>query len=169
MLELEGTSAPQGSSVETIAEADAPKLTPREDEVLHLMAQSYTYAEMATQMHISKKTIEKHVEDIHERFHTRSSVSTVLAGVRYGYVQLEALIPSASIDRVYAFTRRQKEVLEAIVNEHIPDENKNLAQTLVITIPTVEKHLHKAYRRLGARRKLQTALIYSAAKEQGIV
>ena len=40
------------------------KLTPREFDVLRLIARGYTYRELAEQIFISPKTVEKHVSNV---------------------------------------------------------------------------------------------------------
>ncbi len=51
----------EGSSV---ASAELDQLTPREQEVLLLIARGYTYKEIAGRLHLSVKTIETHVSSV---------------------------------------------------------------------------------------------------------
>lgn len=53
-------------SASTIAPSDPEldQLTPREQEVMRLIARGYTYREVATQLHLSVKTIETHVSAV---------------------------------------------------------------------------------------------------------
>jgi DNA-binding NarL/FixJ family response regulator len=45
-------------------DADLDQLTPREREVLRLIARGYTYREMGRELHISVKTVESHVSSV---------------------------------------------------------------------------------------------------------
>jgi DNA-binding NarL/FixJ family response regulator len=46
------------------AEPDEPQLTPRENEVLKLVAKGYTYREIGEKLFISTKTVQNHVQNI---------------------------------------------------------------------------------------------------------
>ena len=48
----------------TPSHSDLDQLTPREQEVLLLLARGYTYKEIAARLHLSVKTIETHVSNV---------------------------------------------------------------------------------------------------------
>jgi DNA-binding NarL/FixJ family response regulator len=50
--------------VPTPADPELDLLTPREDEVLRLIARGYTYKEIGARLHLSVKTIETHVSSV---------------------------------------------------------------------------------------------------------
>jgi DNA-binding NarL/FixJ family response regulator len=52
------------SQGETITDPELDLLTQREKEVLRLLARGYLYKEIATQLHISTKTVESHVSAV---------------------------------------------------------------------------------------------------------
>jgi DNA-binding NarL/FixJ family response regulator len=54
------TGEPEGDA----ATAEFDRLTPREQEVLLLIARGYTYKEIGTRLHLSVKTIETHVSSV---------------------------------------------------------------------------------------------------------
>ena len=56
-------SAPAGGPAGT-AEAEIDQLSPREQEVLLLIARGYTYKEIAGRLHLSVKTVETHVSSV---------------------------------------------------------------------------------------------------------
>ena len=45
-------------------EPEEPELTPRENEILKLVAKGYTYPEIGTKLFISTKTVQNHVQNI---------------------------------------------------------------------------------------------------------
>jgi DNA-binding NarL/FixJ family response regulator len=45
------------------------QLTPRENEILHLLAQGYSNKEIATQLNCSASTVRNHLEHIYEKLH----------------------------------------------------------------------------------------------------
>jgi DNA-binding NarL/FixJ family response regulator len=50
---------------ETVAgDAELNELTPREREVLHLIARGYMYKEIAARLHLSVRTVESHVSNV---------------------------------------------------------------------------------------------------------
>ena len=54
-----------GSSGERVGgDAELDELTPREREVLQLIARGYMYKEIAARLHISAKTVESHVSSV---------------------------------------------------------------------------------------------------------
>jgi DNA-binding NarL/FixJ family response regulator len=62
------------------------RLTPRESEVLHQMAQGHTNAAVAERLHVSQSAVEKHVNTIFDKLdlrHTTGYSKRVLAILRY--------------------------------------------------------------------------------------
>lgn len=70
------------------ASGHAPVLTPREREVLDLLARGLANHEIAEQLVISPKTVGTHVEHIYGKLGVRSRVEALTAGYR-----LELLTP----------------------------------------------------------------------------
>ncbi len=64
-------------------------LTTREEEVLQLIADGKSTAEVAEQLYISAKTVKNHLASIYEKLDTRDRTQAVLAGVRLGIIQLQ--------------------------------------------------------------------------------
>lgn len=54
------------------ASADSESLSPREREVLELLARGYLYKEIAESLHISVPTVNTHIRRIYEKLHVRS-------------------------------------------------------------------------------------------------
>ena len=52
------------TALPTIADPELDQLTPREQEVLRLIARGYTYKEVAGRLHLSVKTVETHVSAV---------------------------------------------------------------------------------------------------------
>ena len=46
------------------SDPELDQLTPREQEVMRLIARGYTYREVATNLHLSVKTVETHVSSV---------------------------------------------------------------------------------------------------------
>ena len=47
-------------------------LTPRENEILDLLAKGYLYKEIAAQLFISKETVKKHIHSIYDKLHVQT-------------------------------------------------------------------------------------------------
>ncbi len=58
--------------VPTVVESAEDKLTPREEEILELLAQGFRYQEIADQLFISLDTVRTHIRHIYEKMHVRS-------------------------------------------------------------------------------------------------
>ncbi|HXI70614.1 MAG TPA: response regulator transcription factor [Verrucomicrobiae bacterium] len=63
------------SNTSSIAEPD--NLSPREREVLELLARGYLYKEIAEALHISVPTVNTHIRRIYEKLHVRSRSQAV--------------------------------------------------------------------------------------------
>lgn len=65
-------------------------LSPREKEVLQLIAEEYTSAEIAKMLFISEKTVEKHRARLMEKLNVRNLAGLVRLAVKYHLVNLDS-------------------------------------------------------------------------------
>jgi DNA-binding NarL/FixJ family response regulator len=70
------------------ATAGAPTLTPREREVLGLVAQGMTNAEIATSLVVGVETVRTHVASVLAKLQARDRTQAVVLGYRAGLVEL---------------------------------------------------------------------------------
>ncbi|WP_036964612.1 response regulator [Promicromonospora kroppenstedtii] len=70
------------------ATAGAPSLTPREREVLDLVAQGMTNAEIATALVVGVETVRTHVASVLAKLQARDRTQAVVLGYRAGLVEL---------------------------------------------------------------------------------
>jgi DNA-binding NarL/FixJ family response regulator len=70
-------------------EADGPALTPREREVLQLLAEGNSTKQIAGQLDVSVKTIETHRSRIMEKLDMRSIAELTKYAIREGLTSLE--------------------------------------------------------------------------------
>lgn len=75
-------SAP--SSAPQPAPAGRPELTDREDEVLRLVAQALSNAEIAQRLYIGEATVKTHVSNVLQKLGARDRVAAVVYAHRYG-------------------------------------------------------------------------------------
>ena len=68
--------------------AGAPALTPREREVLDLVAQGMTNAEIATALVVGVETVRTHVASVLAKLQARDRTQAVVLGYRAGLVEL---------------------------------------------------------------------------------
>jgi DNA-binding NarL/FixJ family response regulator len=64
VLDAFASQAPAGGGEVAAADPELDQLTPREREVLRLIARGYTYKEIARELYISIKTVETHVSSV---------------------------------------------------------------------------------------------------------
>jgi DNA-binding NarL/FixJ family response regulator len=57
--------------------AEAAVLTPRETEVLHLIAKGLLYKEIAEQLGISFHTVRQHIGKIYEKLHVQNKTEAI--------------------------------------------------------------------------------------------
>jgi len=68
---------------------EVPTLTPRETEVLKLMATASTYREIGTQLFISEETVRSHAKRILVKLDQPNRTQAVIAAMRFGLIDLE--------------------------------------------------------------------------------
>jgi len=73
----------QSYRVTPVAGPDSENLSPREQEVLNLLAQGYLYKEIAERLNISVPTVNTYVRRMYEKLHVRSRAQAV---ARYAHL-----------------------------------------------------------------------------------
>ncbi len=68
---------------------EEPVVSPREEEVLQLVADGLGTTEIAEKMYISQKTVKNHLASIYEKLNARDRTQAVLTAVRMGIVKLD--------------------------------------------------------------------------------
>ena len=76
------------------ASAESQSLSPREAEVLDLLAKGFLYKEIAEQMKVSYATVHTHIRHIYEKLHVRSRTEAVAKHL--GQTQPRRGIPAAA-------------------------------------------------------------------------
>ena len=76
------------AELEDGAERPPSPLTPREEEVLQLIADGCSTSEVASNLFISGKTVKNHLASIYEKLEARDRTQAVLSAVRSGIVRL---------------------------------------------------------------------------------
>ena len=68
---------------------DAPVISPREEEVLQLVADGLSLPEVAAALYISVKTVKNHLASIYSKLDARDRTQAVLRAVRMGIIRLD--------------------------------------------------------------------------------
>jgi two-component system response regulator NreC len=71
------------------APPEAPRLTPREREVIQLIAEGYTNLQIAQALHISVKTVETHRQHIMDKLNIHDIAGLVKYAIRHGLTSLQ--------------------------------------------------------------------------------
>lgn len=66
-----------------------PRLTPREQEVMRLLAEGFTTREIARRLFISPKTVENHRANIMKKLDLRTTIDLVRQAARLGLIDVE--------------------------------------------------------------------------------
>ena len=64
-------------------------ITERETEVLRLICEGLSNAEIAEKLRLSRRTVDKHRENLLEKTHSKNTVALVLFAIRQGYYALD--------------------------------------------------------------------------------
>ncbi len=67
----------------------APLLTPREKEILTLVARGYTNKAIAATLHISDRTVQGHLAHIYEKLQVQNRTEAVMKALSMGWLTLE--------------------------------------------------------------------------------
>lgn len=70
-------------------EGSAHRITPRETEVLQMIADGNSTPEVADKLYISQKTVKNHLASIYQKLDARDRTQAVLTSVRLGIVTLD--------------------------------------------------------------------------------
>jgi DNA-binding CsgD family transcriptional regulator len=68
---------------------DRPSLSPRELEVLQLMASPMTYRQIGDRLHISEETVRTYAKRILAKLDQPNRTQAVIAGLRFGLIEIE--------------------------------------------------------------------------------
>jgi len=66
---------------------DAPPMTPREQQVLELVAKGFSYAEIATTLNISVNTVTSHIKQIYRKLSVNSRGEAVFEASQMGLIR----------------------------------------------------------------------------------
>ncbi len=66
-----------------------PMLTPREKEILTLVAKGYTNKAIAAQLHISDRTVQGHLAHIYEKLQVQNRTEAVMRALSLGWITLD--------------------------------------------------------------------------------
>ncbi len=83
-----GASARGAHNGTGLAPAEPSPLTPREEEILQLIADGRSTTEVARELFISAKTVKNHLASIYAKLDARDRTQAVLSAVRSGIVHL---------------------------------------------------------------------------------
>jgi DNA-binding NarL/FixJ family response regulator len=67
----------------TAAPPPEVRLSPREQEILELLAQGYLYKEIADRLHIAFDTVQWHIRHIYQKLHVRSRSQAIAKYLRH--------------------------------------------------------------------------------------
>jgi two-component system, NarL family, response regulator DegU len=81
-------TSPATAAGSTVAPTEPSPLTPREEQILQLIADGYSTSEVASRLFISGKTVKNHLASIYEKLDARDRTQAVLAAVRIGIIRL---------------------------------------------------------------------------------
>ena len=80
-------SAQQALIRDFVARGEQPELTPREQEIVKLIAEAHTNREIAEILHLSEKTVESHRGNVLQKLGMRDRVELVRYAIRHGLVE----------------------------------------------------------------------------------
>jgi PAS domain S-box-containing protein len=73
-----------------------PRLTPRQQEILELIASGLSTSEIAKELTLSTETVRNHLRKVFEELHVHTRVEAIVAAQRYGLLAAPVLGPQPS-------------------------------------------------------------------------
>ncbi len=140
-------------SMPSLREAVPAGLTPREVDVLLLVAQGLTDAEVAEQLFLARRTVNTHLTSIYTKIGVSSRAAATRFAIEHG------LVSTAPV----GLSKREIEVLRPLVDGR---SNQEIAAILFISPHTVANHVASIMNKLGLDSRTAVA---TWAVRQGIV
>jgi two-component system nitrate/nitrite response regulator NarL len=75
------------SEIRLRKQSDAPALTPREQEILHLIAAGRSLPQIAQQLYLGLTTVKTHVQHLYEKLGVSDRAAAVATGMRRGLIE----------------------------------------------------------------------------------
>lgn len=73
-----------------VKEADTPKLTPRESEILQYVAKGFSFTEVAKLISVSPHTVTHHIKNIYKKLAVCSRAEAVYEAMQLGLVRMDS-------------------------------------------------------------------------------
>lgn len=145
-------------------------LSPRRRDVLKLMAKGLNNTQIAAKIRISPKTVDTHVYWINRELKTQSRLEAVLKGLEMKIINAQEALGSIDLEIMRKLTPAEKDILRSMTQvSGEMGKNKEIAQERETSRRTTESQLYKLRKKTKANSRIQLALMYLAAKKQGIV
>jgi two-component system, NarL family, response regulator DegU len=85
-----GMAAETVMPVDMVEDTDAPHLTDRERQILQMLADGCTPAEVAERLFISPKTVRNHLTKVYDRLGVSSRSQAIVVALQHGLIELPA-------------------------------------------------------------------------------
>ena len=121
------------------------RLTARELQILRLIAEGLHNRQIATRIHRSIKTVEKHRQNLHTKLSTHEVAGLTRYALAVGLMQ-QARPVQALAKAARQLTRRELEILKLVAQG---SGNKWIASELHRSIKTVDHHRENIMKKLG--------------------
>ena len=88
LTEFKASPGAAGGPDAAVLPVEPSPLTPREEQILQLIADGYSTSEVAARLFISGKTVKNHLASIYDKLDARDRTQAVLSAVRIGIIRL---------------------------------------------------------------------------------
>ncbi len=139
------------------------KLTPREREISHLMQLCMNTAEIASELHISPKTVKNHMDKLYDKTGMSTKLELVLFANRlYPLSEEDLEKPSMSFlqryrhesldEKLEGLTKRSRDMVNLALRG-MPDADS--ARELDVKTSTIKNHNHELFSELHVKNKVE--------------
>jgi DNA-binding NarL/FixJ family response regulator len=156
-------SSPSPDLITGTAEAPKTRLTPREIQILKLIAKGLHNHQIAARIHRSIKTVEKHRQSLHTKLSTHEVAGLTRHALAMGLAECSRVALRRLERRAKLLTSRELEVLKLVAQG---SGNKWIASELHRSIKTVDHHRENIMKKLHLH---QVAGLTSYAVSIGLI
>lgn len=149
-----------------VSKPDVESVTPRQLQVLRLVAKGLSHKEIGQNLDISPFTINRHLANVYLRLETSSPLNTILTLIDSKVLDTEGMIDEADVSRVSTLTRAQSEVMSALIEDRgASSSHMKVARKTHKKLATVQHHMRDVFDKLKVRSTVRAGVIYFLSRK----
>jgi DNA-binding NarL/FixJ family response regulator len=151
-----------------IEQAPLPRLSPRQQDIVHLAAKGLTNVGIGTRLRLTKNTVRTHVEILTRKLGVHAKREIVFACVHGGLVKPKEYVTEEHLRAIGLLSTAQLEVLHYLTEPNGNPSSKGIAKERVTSPHTTRSHFQDIHSVLGVNTNVMAGIVYLAWREEPI-